>query len=188
MINVLAKLKYSQTSVFERFGVRTIRFSNKNLEIKTIWFNRALNVHAVLKKAFDTLCTRIVRPKRGQRPFFWRPPCSRAVLGQSKEGAHDKADAGYCKVLSTDLRPILIGKNSRVIMMVSKNEKRSRPSCRMENASAQAVKDSFQHQVYIQTSISLWYRLISPIIYSKAALFELGDLAKPRFDCILLMC
>ena len=54
-----------------------------------------------------------------------------------------------------------------------KIKKRSLPSCRTENESAQPAKGSFHHGVYIQTSVSLWYRLILPLICSRTEiLFE----------------
>ena len=44
---------YSQTSVFERFGVQTIRFSNKKFEIITIWFWNENSVLEQLKSKIN---------------------------------------------------------------------------------------------------------------------------------------
>ena len=46
-------LAYSQTSVFERFGVRTIRFTNKKFEIITIWFSNKNSVLEQLKSKIN---------------------------------------------------------------------------------------------------------------------------------------
>ena len=57
---------------------------------------------------------------------------------RSMELVQHEADAGYCKVLSTDSLPLVVGKCGRVDMLASK-KKRSSPSCQTENASAQSV-------------------------------------------------
>ena len=49
----LLPLTYSQTSVFERFGVRTIRFSNKKFEIITIWFSNGNSILDQLKSKIN---------------------------------------------------------------------------------------------------------------------------------------
>ena len=52
-------------------------------------------------------------------------------------------------------------------------KKRSSCSCRTESASTQTVKGSFQHRVFIQSSVAHWCRLIFPSICSKTEiLFE----------------
>ena len=80
----------------------------------------------------------------------------------------------------------------------SPKKRGSSPSCQTDSASAPSVKGSFHHRVCIQTSVSLWYRLIMPSICSrtkrfssrtfcsKTELFELLDVRKPRFDCICI--
>ena len=94
-----------------------------------------------------------------------------------------EADAGYCKVLSTDSRPLIVGGECGRVDMLASKKKRSSPFCQTENASAQSVKGFFHHHVYIQTSVSLWYKLILPSICSRTKFF----IRKSWFDCILLV-
>ena len=128
--------------------------------------------------------------------FFWRPPCLRSHLRQPTvvEGQCSGPCNSMCQfhVMRAPLTLTLY----RAWTWWSP-KKRSSSSCRTESASTQTVQGSFQHRIYIQSSVALWCRLIfpsicsrtksfsSPNFCSKTELFELRNVQKPRFDCIL---